>query len=153
MRLLTILLTGALTTAFAAPPNRVPAKVDDSQRVYLKGHLHPRAQAQYDQGPVSASLQLNHLTLNFKPSAAQQADLDQLLSDQQNPSSPDYHHWLTPEQYGARFGMSDADIARATVWLQSRGLTVTGTARARNYIAFDGTAGNVASAFGTELHH
>ena len=144
---------GAVTAALAAPPSRVLVEVNDSQRVYLSGHLHPRAQAQYDQGPVSPSLQLTHLTLNFKLSASQQADLDQLLRDQQNPSSPNYHRWLTPEQYGARFGMSDADIAQATSWLQSHGLTVTGTARARNYITFDGTAGNVASAFRTELHH
>ncbi len=147
-----LLITTSLTLALAAPANRVPAKVDDSQRVFLNGNMHPKALAQYDQGPVSPSLQLTHVTLNFKLSAAQQADLNQLLSDQQNPSSPSYHHWLTPEEYGARFGMSDADLAQATAWLQSHGFTVTGTARARNFVTFDGVAANVQSAFRTELH-
>lgn len=147
-----LLLTTSLTVLLAAPPNRVLVKVDDSQRVFLNGNVHPKARAQYDQGPVSSSLQLTHLTLNFKLSAAQQTDLNQLLSDQQNPASPNYHHWLTPEEYGARFGMSDADLAQANAWLQSQGLTVTGIARGRNYITFDGAASNLQNAFRTELH-
>ncbi len=147
-----LLLTTSLSIALAAPPNRVAVKVDDSQRVFLNGNVHPMARTQYDQGPVSPALALTHLTLNFKLSAGQQADLNQLLSDQQNPSSANYHHWLTPEQYAARFGMSDADLAQATTWLQSQGLTVTGTARARNFVTFDGAASNVESAFRTELH-
>jgi uncharacterized protein (TIGR03437 family) len=153
MRLIIALFISTLTIAIAAPPNRVAVKVDDGRRVFLNGHVPPKAQPQYDQGRVSASLALTHLTLHFKPSAAQQADLDQLLSDQQNPSSPAYHHWLTPEEYGARFGLSDADLAQATAWLQSQGLTVTATARARNYVSFDGTAGTIERAFRTELHN
>jgi uncharacterized protein (TIGR03437 family) len=147
----TVLLSAGATVA--APPDRVPARLDDSQRVYLNGHIHPQAQPQYDQGQVDPSLQFTHLTLNFKLSEAQQADLDQFLADQQNPSSSDYHHWLTPEQYGARFGMSDADLAKATAWLESQGFTVTGTGRAKNYVTFDGTAATVRSAFRTEVHH
>jgi uncharacterized protein (TIGR03437 family) len=152
MRLITTLLLTCLPVALAAPPVRVLVRVDDNQRVFLNGHVHPKALPQYDQGPVSPSLELSHLTLRFKLSATQQADLDQLLQDQQNPSSPSYHHWLSPEEYGAHFGVNDADLAQATTWLQSHGLTVTGTARARNYVTFDGSASNVESAFRTELH-
>ena len=147
------LLGASLASALAAPPNRVLARVDNSQRVYLNGHIHPKAQPQYDQGRVDPSLQLTHLTLNFQPSAAQQADLDRLLADQQNPSSASYHQWLTPEEFGARFGLSDADLAVVTSWLGSQGFTVTGTARARNHVTFDGAASTVESAFRTELHH
>jgi uncharacterized protein (TIGR03437 family) len=142
-----------MTVAIAAPPNRVLVKVDEERRVFLNGHVHPKAQPQYDQGVVSPSLELAHLTLHFKLSADQQTALDQLLSDQQNPASPRYHQWLTPEQYGARFGISHADLAQASGWLQSHGFSVTSTARARNYITFDGAASNVQSAFRTEIHH
>ena len=86
-------LTSSVNIALAAPPNRVLARVDDSRRVFLNGHMHPKAQRQLDQGRVSASLELTHLALSFKPSAAQQAQLDQLLADQQDPASPQYHRW------------------------------------------------------------
>ena len=58
---------------------------------------------------------LTHITLALAPSAQQQADLTSLLAAQQNPASADYHHWLTPEQYAARFGASDADLGQITV--------------------------------------
>ena len=111
MRLTVFLLLSTLTIALAAPPNRVLVKVSDSKRVFLNGHVSPKAQPQYDQGRVSGSLALTHLTMHFKISAAQQADLDQLLRDQQDPASAHYHQWLTPEEYGARFGVSDGVFA------------------------------------------
>ncbi len=147
------LLAASLGYAEAAPLNRVLTAVDNSQRVYLNGHLHPKAQPQYDQGPVDSSMQLTHLTLNFQMSAAQQTDLNQLMTAQQTAGSPSFHQWLTPEQYGARFGLSDADLSAATSWLQSQGLVVTSTARARNFVTFDGTAAAVQTAFGTQLHN
>ena len=59
------------------------------------------------------------VTLVFKLSAAQQADLDALLASQQDRGSPDYQRWLTPEQYGSRFGLSQGDINKVTGWLES----------------------------------
>lgn len=137
----------------AAPPSRIAAsRVDNSRRVFLNGHVHPNARPQFDQGLVSPQLQLTHVTLNLKPSATQQAELDKLLADQQDPSSANYHHWLTPEDFAARFGVSDPDVSKITDWLTSQGLTVTGTARAKNWVAFDGDATHVQQAFQTELH-
>ena len=101
---------------------------------------------------MSPSLPLPYVTLALAPSDAQAADLAQLLADQHTPGSPDYHRWLTPEQYAQRFGVSDADIGQISGWLQSQGLTVVSTARARNWIAVSGTAVQVESAFATQLH-
>ncbi|MGA3075554.1 MAG: protease pro-enzyme activation domain-containing protein, partial [Bryobacteraceae bacterium] len=70
----------------------------------------PRIQSGTDLGPVDPSLDLPYVTLVLKPSSSQQADLDQLLAQQQDPSSPNYHRWLTPEQYAERFGVSQSDI-------------------------------------------
>ena len=71
---------------------------------------------------------------------------------QQTPGSPNYHHWLTPEEYGQRFGVSDADIGKITQWLQQQGLQVVSVARGRNWIAASGTAAQVEAAFQTEIH-
>jgi len=111
--------------------------------------IHPEE----DQGLVDASTQLHGLTLNFAPSATQKADLDALLVRQQQPGSPDYHRWLTPEQFGARFGMSQQDIARVSAWLQSQGFTVDGVADSRNAIRFSGSVATVEAALHTQIHN
>src|SRR5207248_74398 len=84
---------------------------------------------------------------------AQQADMDRLLSEQQDRSSPSYHKWLTPEQYAARFGMTPNDLAKVTSWLQSQGLRVNGVSRSRTEISFSGSVGQVEYALKTELHN
>src|SRR5450755_3136120 len=88
-----------------AQQSRITQKIDNSQRVSLTGHLHPKTVPEYDQGRVSPSMAVSYVTVALAKSATQQADLDQLLADQQNPASPAYHHWLTPEEYAQRFGV------------------------------------------------
>ncbi len=136
----------------AAPQSRVVNAIDNNSRVTLAGHLRPQARGENDLGRLSPSVPLTHVTLVLSQSPAQQVELRQLIEDQQNPSSPLYHHWLTPEEFGGRFGVNDSDISKLTSWLQQQGLTVTGVGRGRNWIAFDGSAAQVESAFQTELH-
>jgi subtilase family serine protease len=92
------------------------------------------------------------MTIYFSRSTQQQADLDALTAAQQNPSSPQFHQWLTPAQFGARFGVADADIAKTEAWLQSEGFTVQSVSPSRNSISFSGTAALATSAFGAPLH-
>ncbi|MBV9745886.1 MAG: S8/S53 family peptidase, partial [Acidobacteriia bacterium] len=131
---------------------RIVGKIDNNQRITLRGHLHPRALPQFDQGRLDPGMRLSRVTVALKPSAAQQADLDQLLAQQQDPSSPNYHKWLTPEQFAERFGASQADVDKVVQWLQSQNLKVTSVARGRNAISVSGTAAAVESAFRVELH-
>jgi hypothetical protein len=84
-------------------------------------------------------------------SSAQQAALDRLLHDQQDLSSPNYHKWLTPEQFANQFGLSPNDIAAISSWLRSEGLVVGGVARSRNWIWFSGTAAQIQTALHTSL--
>ncbi|MBZ5604139.1 MAG: Ig-like domain repeat protein [Acidobacteriia bacterium] len=143
----------AFTSLAAAQPSRISRAIDSSNRVVLAGHLHPRALAGVDQGRVAPSLEINYVTLELAQSDAQRTDLEQLLQNQQTPGSPDYHRWLSPEQFADRFGAGPADLAKITAWLQSQGLSIAGVARARNWIAVNGTAAQVETAFGVELHH
>ena len=138
--------------ALRAQENRITGPIDRSRTVLLKGIVHPSAQAQYDRGPVEPSFELAYVTLLLQPSPSQQTALQQLLAQQQDPSSPHYHQWLTPEQYAARFGLSPGDIAIVVSWLQSEGLKVNDVARGRHWIAFTGTAGLIDSAFHTAIH-
>ncbi len=118
----------------------------------LRGNVHPLAVARYDAGAVAPGFPLEHMLLTLLPDAAQQDALNQLLDAQHNPESPYYHQWLTPEQYGERFGISDADAAQVVRWLQDHGMEVEEVTAARRSIVFSGSALQVESAFHTRIH-
>jgi uncharacterized protein (TIGR03437 family) len=136
----------------SAAPDRILRPVDSRVTRVIPGNVHALTNAQ-DQGAVDPSLPLNYVILITKPSAAQQADLDRLLADQQNPSSPQFHKWLTPEQFGDRFGLSSADGSKVATWLRSQGLSVKQVARGRNWLAFGGKAAQVSTALHTSFHN
>ncbi len=116
-------------------------------------HHHPLwANAANDAGAAPADLQLNQLTLVLAPTLQQEQAFEQLLADQQNPASPQFHHWLTAAQIGQRFGISNHDLAAVRAWLESQGLRVNWIAPGRNFIGFAGAAADVNRAFQTELH-
>jgi uncharacterized protein (TIGR03437 family) len=91
------------------------------------------------------------LGFRFKPSAEQEAAIERLLADQQNPASPHYHEWLTLEEYGERFGISSNDLGRVSDWVQAQGFRIDAVARSRTWIRFSGTAAHVRHTFKTEL--
>ena len=122
-------------------------------RVTLAGNLRPAAIPANDQGRVDASLELRHVTLMLPPSDAKQVALDAFLARLQDPASGDFHRWLTPEEYGARFGASTADIARISSWLRGQGLTVDSVGRGRTTIVFTGAVRDAENAFQIEIHN
>ncbi|MEO6910525.1 MAG: protease pro-enzyme activation domain-containing protein [Edaphobacter sp.] len=136
----------------ATPPNRI-ASVAAESRAPLQHTVSPRVKYAADLGSTPGSRMLDSLTLRFSMTAAQQAALTQLLIDQQNPSSPRYHQWLTPEQFAAQFGLSSADIAKVSSWLTGQGFTVTKVARSGTFITFKGTVGQAQRAFNTSIHN
>ena len=147
-----ILVTIVGAANSVAQTSRIKQSVDNRNRLVLAGNIHPKILAATDQGRVAPSLSMPYVSLTLTPSVSQQADLQKLLVQQQTPGSPDYHHWLTPEEYGQRFGASDADIGKITQWLQQQGLKVIAVARGKSWIAASGTAAQVESAFQTEIH-
>jgi subtilase family serine protease len=132
---------------------RITAQVDNSERVSVKGSISPKARASNDVGAVAPGMQLRGVTLNFSRTAAQQVALDQLVAAQQNPASAFYHQWITPEQYAAQFGVAEVDIASIQAWLEQQGFAVESVSRSRNSISFSGSAAQVESAFGTQIHN
>ena len=132
---------------------RIVGAIDNSARTTITGTQPPLARRAKDAGPVAPDMPLQAMSIVFKRSANQEADLQALIAAQQDPSSPLYHHWLTPDEFAARFGMSDTDIAKVQTWLQEEGFSVDGVSRSKNRITFSGTAGQVQTAFGSELHY
>ena len=147
-----MLLVASVSQASSAQADRIRETIDDSQLVVLKGNVSPRAKVQYDQGPLVSTTKLTDLRIMFRPSPAQQADLTRWLFEQQDTNSPNYHKWLTPEQYADRFGLSQHDVAKVVAWLKSEGFTVTAVAHGRRWVVFSGTVAEMQKTFHTEIH-
>jgi hypothetical protein len=148
--MISALLLGSLCWA---QPDRIAASIDSARSTRLTGTVHSAARKEFDQGEVPATLTLPYVTIALQPSAAQRAELQQLLQQQQDHASLNYHKWLTPEQYADRFGLSSSDIHKLTFWLQTQGFTIVQTARGRNWIAFSGPAAFVENTFHTQIHY
>ena len=147
----TLVFTGFTQLAQATVQSRIAA-INSGSRIPLRGTISGRAKRAADLGVAPAGRKLSSLTLYFSMTAAQQADLNQLLAAQVDPSSPSYHQWLTPEQFGARFGLSSADLTKVSSWLTSQGFTIGETARSSNFIKFSGTVAQAQQAFGATIH-
>jgi hypothetical protein len=91
-----------------------------------------------------------HLVL--KRSDSQEAALKQLIDEMHTPGSPNYHKWLTPDQFGAQFGPSDQDIAAVTTWLTNHGFGVKGINPGHQTIEISGSVAQLRNAFHTQIH-
>src|SRR5271155_679619 len=132
--------------------SRITQPVIESQRTILRGNTHPLARPEFDRGAAPSSLAMDQMFLILKRSPAQEAALEKLLAEQQDKSSPEYHKWLTPIQFGQLFGASDRDIQKISSWLTSHGFSINNVSNGRQLITFSGTAGQVEEAFHAPIH-
>lgn len=112
----------------------------------------PALAAGTDLGSAPSSTRLERMLLLLSPSPAQQQALSTKLSNQQNSSSPAYHHWLTSGAFAAAYSNSTEDVAAVAAWLGSQGFQVAPLPAGRGWIEFSGTAAQVEQAFQTEVH-
>jgi subtilase family serine protease len=147
-----VLLAFALHAQVSSVAQRIVSPIDERSLTTLKGNVAPVARAEFDQGKAPASTQLRSVQLVLSRSKEQQAALESLMAAQLDKNSPEYHHWLTPDEFDRRFGAADSDIAAITAWLQSQGLTVE-TARSNgSSIALSGTVRQIENAFHISIH-
>jgi hypothetical protein len=126
--------------------------LDETRIVVLQGNSHPLARPQFDQGAAPPDLPMNRILLVLKRSPDQETALQDLLGQQQATSSPNYHKWLTPDEFAQQFGPADADIQTVTSWLASHGFQSIQVSKGRAVIEFSGTAAQVESALHTPIH-
>ena len=134
------------------PSALITQKIDESKLVTLHGSVHPLAQARDDRGAVPDSFAAERLILMLNRPPEREAALAQFLKDVNARGSASFHQWLTPEQFGQRFGVADADLATASAWLSSHGFRVARVTKSKALIEFSGNAGQVRGAFHTEIH-
>jgi Pro-kumamolisin, activation domain/Bacterial Ig-like domain (group 3) len=127
--------------------------LNSAQSVRLEHTTHPLAQTVSDAGPVEDGKTLERMLLALAPEAAREAELKKFLDEQQNPSSPNYRHWLTAQEFGTRFGVTDADVLAVRDWLGQMGFTVGAVAKSKRWVEFSGSAQQVENAFQTHLRY
>ena len=135
-----------------ASSSRISGPIDENHLVRLRGNVYPQARPENDQGAAPSDLPMNRMLLVLRRAPEQEAALAQFLQAQESKSSPLYHQWLAPAQFGRQFGPSDADIQTISSWLASHGLTVTQVSNGRTVIEFSGTAAQVQDALHTPIH-
>jgi len=139
-------------TSSSIPQPLIQQAIDESKLAVLTGNTHPLARKENDLGTAAPDLPMERMLLVLKRSPAQEHALRKLLDEQQDKSSPNYHRWMTPEQYGQQFGPTDADMQTVTAWLQSHGFQV-GSSKGRTVLEFSGTAAQVQEAFHSSNHN
>jgi subtilase family serine protease len=132
--------------------DRIVQPINDAQVSVIRQSVRPWARSENDQGKVNDSFKLDHITMVFKPAESQPGNMASLLEQLQDPSSSNYHKWLTPDQFGNEFGLSQNDLSQVVSWLESQGFVVDEVARSRMWVIFSGTAAQVEGAFHTEIH-
>ncbi len=149
---LALLMPGLSAAQTAVVQPRVTAAINENNLTTLRGNTHPLARARFDQGAVADTQPMRRMLLLLQRSPVQEAALKQVMDLQQSKTSPSYHQWLTPQQFGQQFGPADADVQTVTSWLQSHGFQVARVSNGRTMIEFSGNAGQVRNAFHTEIH-
>src|SRR5215470_13109492 len=149
-----VLLSVSSTICLAQIRNtrRIVQPIDGSRLERLGGSTHPLAKPEFDQGQLDRGTVLHGVSLIFKRSSAQWEALQKLLEEQQDPRSPSYHKWLTPEEFARQFGLTSSDTAKITAWLESEGFVVDDVARSRSQVSVTGSVARIESVFGTEIH-
>ena len=138
----------AFSVQAQAPRRMVNEPIDESKLVTLGGNTTPAAaRVQNDRGPVADDVRFDHLLLLLKRDPQTEADLKEQIEAMHNPASPEFHHWLTPEQIGTHYGIHAQDMEAVQQWLKSHGFTINQAYKNGLVLDLAGTAKQVRTHF------
>ncbi len=143
------LISGAQTGARA----RIAGKIDEHALVILQGNTSRLAGSASDLGPAPSGARADRLLLILRRSPEQEAALQTYLTVVQDPSSSRFGKFITPQQFGRLYGVSDADIQVIRTWLESHGFAVSGVNKGHTVLEFSGTLDQVQQAFHVSIHN
>lgn len=105
-------------------------------RAHLSGHHDPNATLE-----VSIGLKLRNTT-----------QLAAFLQDVQDPNSPEYHHFLTPQQFTEQYGPTQAQVDAVVQYLNQNGLQVRNVSPNRLLIHAEGQSARMEQAFDVTIN-
>ncbi len=133
------LLGAALFLVAAAPPDRVS----------MRGHVPAVVSHLQAKGRLAET---NELYLAIGLPLRNQEALSNLLQQIYDQASPNYHHYLTPEEFTAQFGPTEQEYQAVVDFARQNGLAVAGTHPNRMVLDVRGKAADVEKAFKINLH-
>ena len=148
---LSFALSSVTSAATVGPVPQITRPIDSSVRTTLAGNTNSHIVSGALIGALADDTPMDHMLLSLQRSAQSEAAMRALIDELHDPKSPKFHHWLTPDQFGAQFGPAADDIAQVTAWLESNGFVVNEVARGGTTIDFSGTAAQVNAAFQTSM--
>lgn len=131
----------------------ITQNIDEAKLVVLRGNVRPEASAVNDRGAVPEDFAMEHMLLQLQRPAELEKELQQFIDELHDPKSPNFHKWLTAQQFGERFGVAQQDVDTVTRWLESFGFRVNYVYPSFMLIDFSGNASQVRAAFHTEIHY
>jgi subtilase family serine protease len=139
-------LVGCAQAATQQPVHAAPVAVTTSSGTSASNEAQP-SQAPLDLGPTPGDEQVSFSVSLHLPG---EAEMDAYVAGLAQPGSPSFHKYLTADQFGTRFGLSDAQMGQVVAWLEQAGISAT-TVPQRTSIAAEGTAAQVDSLLGITL--
>ena len=117
-----------------------------AERQVLYGHI-PKAVTESHLQPVGRLSGSTNLYLAVGLPLRNKAELNNLLQQIYDPASPQYHQYLTPEQFTERFGPTKQDYQALIDFVMANGMTVTGRHPNRALLDVTGSVGDIEKVF------
>ncbi len=143
-----LLVTGGSSPSGAQiDASRMKDQVVETSRTVLRGNTLMSSRLGLDMGPGDPLAHADRMLLVLRRSAEKESALRSFLDSLEDPNSPNFRKFLTPDQFGSRFGVSESDVSRVTGWLKEHGFQVAGVNKGRTGLEFSGTIGQIQEAF------
>jgi subtilase family serine protease len=134
------MVAGCAVGAAASIAFAVPGIASATSTTRLPGSA-PSLPAEARIGPAPASERLT-IQVWLKPDLAGATAFADAVS---TPGTPQFHHYLSPDAYTARFGPSAVQARAVTAWLTSQGLTGVRASSGRDYVTATGPVSTIQS--------
>ena len=131
----------------------ITQNIDERKLITLSNNTRHEANPENDRGSVDDDYAMDHMLLQLRRPPEREQALQQFIDELHREGSPNFHHWITAQEFGERFGVAQQDLDTITRWLESHGLQVNVVYASGMVIDFSGTARQVRVAFHTEVHH
>jgi subtilase family serine protease len=128
-----VAVTAMVGNGFAQPTNNASQLLSKAQNL----------------GPEDPSAQI---TVTVWLKQHNQAALDALVKQIYTKGSPNYHHFLTLEQYNAKFAPSEKEAASVREFLESHNFSVTNVEKNNHFITAEGRVADAQNAFNVQIN-
>lgn len=116
------------------------------QRQFLSGHVPP-AIGRFHLQPIGRLPAQERLSLIIGLPLRNSARFHELVGEIYDSASPEYHHYLTPQQIADRFGPAEQDYEAVAIFAQTNGLDIIRTHGDRTLLTVEGTVADVERTF------